>query len=309
MMKFARYVFGLAVLLGLLVAGTAQAQGTSSYFFDETRHNVQGSFWRYYQGVKDAETIFGYPITEEFINNENVLVQYFQRARLELHNGRVSLSPLGALSYQKGVQLSIDNPLACEKFDTGYSVCFAFLDFFKDHGELSILGYPISPFEYQNNMIIQYFQNGRLEWHPSNPNGQQVVVGNLGSTYFHKIGEDPARLTAVEPLNAGVQAQVLSLKVRAFPWKAVTNTTDQQAIFVVVQDQTLHPVAGASGNVIVTWTNGTTTTLPFVTDSRGIVTLKLPVSNQTRGGLVTVDVSVLHGSLAGHTTTSFRIWY
>ncbi len=309
MIKIARYFFGLVVILGLLTAGSVQAQGTDSHFFNETRHNVQGAFWRYYQGVKDAETVLGYPITEEFINRENVLVQYFQRARLELHNGQVSLSPLGALSYQKGVQLNIDNPLACEKFDTGYSVCFAFLDFFKDHGRLSFLGYPISPFEYQNNIIVQYFQNGRLEWHPSNPNGQQVVVGDLGLTYFHRVGEDSARLTAVAPLNAGVQAQVLSLKVRVFPWKAVTDVTDQQAIFVIVQDQTLQPVAGASGNIRVTWTNGEITTLPFVTDAKGIVTLNLPVNNQIRGGLVTVDVSAVHGNLAGQATTSFRIWY
>ena len=309
MTKFARYILGLVIALSLLGAVPIQAQSADSHFFSETRHNVQGAFWRYYQNVADAETVLGYPITEEFINDGNILVQYFQRARLELHNGQVKLSPLGALNYEKGVQLSINNPLACEKYNTGFSVCFAFLDFFEAHGEIALLGYPISPFEYQDNIIVQYFQNGRLEWHPSNPNGQKVVVGNLGSTYFYKIGEDPARLAGVEPLNAGIRAQVLSLSVRAFPWKATTASTDNQAIFVIVQDQTLQPVIGATGNAVVTWTDGTIAALPFVTDEKGIVTLLLPVSNQTPGGLVTINVQVSHGSLAGQTTTSFRIWH
>ena len=309
MMKTVRHLLGVVIAFSLFLGSPVRAQNTDSHFFDETRHNVQGEFWRFYQSVQDAETVLGYPITEEFTNNENVLVQYFQRARLELHNGQVRLSPLGALSYEKGMQLNINNPLACKKFPTGYSVCFAFLDFFENHGGLSFWGYPISPFEYQNNIIVQYFQNGRLEWHPSKPNGQQVVVGNLGMTYFHKIGEDPTRLTGVVPLNAEIKAQVLTLNIRAFPWKAVTDSTDEQAIFVIVQDQTLLPVAGATGTATVKWTDGQITTLPFKTDGKGIVTLFLPVSNQRHGGLVTVVVSVLHGSLVGQTTTSFRIWY
>lgn len=309
MMKSVRYIVGLVIILGLLAVAPAQAQGVDSKFFDQTGHNVQGMFWRYYQNVTDAETLLGYPITEEFTNHEGVLVQYFQRARLEVQNGQVRLSPLGVLTYKSGSQLKINNSLACRMYETGFSVCFAFLEFFDAHSGLAILGYPISPFEYQDNRIVQYFQNGRLEWHPAKPDGQRVVTGDLGSSYFYRIGEDPARLQPVDPLNAGIKPQVLSLKVRAFPWKAVTYSTDQQLIFVVVQDQTLQPVQGASGQAKIKWTTGAVTTLPILTDVNGIATLSLPVTNQAYGGLVTIEVQVSHGSLAGQTTTSFRIWY
>jgi len=309
MMKSVRVFLGMVILLSLLAAVPAQAQGTDSHFFDETRHNMQGAFWSYYQNLHDAETLLGYPITEEFVNRDNILVQYFQRARLELQNGQVRLSPLGSLIYQSGVQLNINNPLACRSYDTGFSVCFAFLEYFDAHGGVAHFGYPISPFEYQNNIIVQYFQNGRLEWHPSNPEGLRVVTGDLGLPYFYAIGEDPARLQPAMPLNAGTKLQVLSLKVRAFPWKAVTYSTDQQVIFVVVQDQTLQPVAGATGEAIVRWTTGAVTRLPLITDTKGVATLALPVNNQPYGGLVTVDVVISHGGLAGQTTTSFRIWY
>ncbi len=308
-MRATRFFLGLLLFWGVFFAVPVQAQGTDSYFFAQTKHNLQGDFWTYYQKVPDAETVLGYPITEEFVNREGLLVQYFQRARLELRDGRVRLSPLGAWSYKSGVQLNIDNPLACRSYDTGFSVCFAFLEFFDAHGGVELFGYPISPFEYQDNVIVQYFQNGRLEWHPSNPDGLRVVTSDLGLPYFYKAGEDPARLQPSTPLNAGTKPQILALNVRAFPWKAVTYSTDQQVIFVVVQDQTLQPVAGARGEAVVTWTTGEKNTYPLLADEKGIAALGLPVNNQPYGGLVTVDVRISQGELAGETTTSFRIWY
>jgi len=309
-MKSMRSFFGLVMILSLLAVSPAQAQDdVLNYYFDQTRHNVQGEFWRFYQNVFEAETFLGYPITEQFVNQEGVLVQYFQRARLEVQNGDVRLSPLGTLTYKTGVQLKIDNPLACRDYETGDSVCFAFLQFFDEHGGLALLGYPISPFEYQDNMIVQYFQNGRLEWHPSKPEEQHVVMGNLGLVYFDTAGEDPARLDPVLPLDAGIRSQVLSLKVRAFPWKAVTYSTDQQLIFVVVQDQTFQPVQGAIGQAKVAWTTGVEKTLPVLTDENGIATLPLSIVNQPYGGLVTIEVQVSLGEQVGQTTTSFRIWY
>jgi hypothetical protein len=300
---------GLVMILGLLTVSPAQAQDDDlNYYFDQTRHNIQGEFWRFYQNVFEAETFLGYPITEQFVNQDGVLVQYFQRARLELGNGEVRLSPLGTLTYKTGVQLKIDNPLACRDYKTGDAVCFAFLQYFDEHGGLALLGYPISPFEYQDNRIVQYFQNGRLEWHPSNPEGQRVVMGNLGLAY-NMANEDPARRDPVLPLDAGIRTQVLSLKVRAFPWKAVTYSTDQQLIFVVVQDQTLQPVQGAIGQAKITWTTGVEETLPILTDENGIATLPLSVVNQPYGGLVTIDVQISLGEQSGQTTTSFRIWY
>ena len=158
-------------------------------------------------------------------------------------------------------------------------------------------------------MIVQYFQNGRFEWHPSNPNGQRVVMGDLGSAYFYMAGEDPARLQPASPLNAGTQPQILTLNVRAFPWKAVTNSTDQQSIFVIVQDQTLQPVPNASGVANVHWPTGVEEELSVFTNANGVTTLSLPVANQPYGGLVTIDVLISHGNLTGKTTTSFRIWY
>lgn len=310
MMKSARSILGLAIVFSLLaVVFPVQAQGTDSHYFDITKHNVRGAFWTYFQSVVDAESVLGYPITEEFVNAEGVSVQYFQRARLELRNGQAQLSALGKLMYEQGVQLNINNPLACRTYRGNLSVCFAFLEFFDAHGGLALFGYPISPFEYQGNMIVQYFENGRLEWHPANPEGQRVVMAELGTAYFYKSSEDIGLLKPVMPLNERVGSQVVSLNVSAFPWKAVTYSTDDQLIFIVVQDQTSQPVQGAIGQAKITWTTGQVQILPILTGDTGIATLSVPIVEQPYGGLVTVDVLVSHGILSGNTTTSFRIWY
>lgn len=307
-MKSVRTFLGLVVLLSLLAVAPVAAQGSTDFhFFSETGHNVQGEFWQYYQGLPNPNALLGFPITEQFEKN-GVLVQYFQRGRLELVGGTVKPTNLGELTYSPGVKLNFKNSMACETHG-GYAVCFAFLEFFNANGGVSFLGNPISSFEFQDNAIVQYFQNGRLEWRPSNPEGQRVVMTGLGSSYFYLAKEDTGLLDPVPSLNQTTKAEVLSLNVRAFPWKAVTYSTDKQLIFVVVQDQTMQPVNGATGSATVTWTNGSTQTLNVLTGASGISTLSLPVKDQTYGGLVTVNVTVNHQGVTGHTTTSFRIWY
>src|SRR5438128_1554415 len=80
----------LAITLGMTTLGVAQplAQGDSHYF-PETKHNVKGVFWQYWQqhgGLAQQ----GYPLTEEFqersdLNGKVYTVQYFQRSVFESH--------------------------------------------------------------------------------------------------------------------------------------------------------------------------------------------------------------------------------
>ena len=81
-----RRVPALLVVLALLVlpggiavaehdAGTSTGPQGDCLYFAETGHNVCGGF-----------PIFGYPLTEEFVEN-GLTVQYFERARFEWHPG------------------------------------------------------------------------------------------------------------------------------------------------------------------------------------------------------------------------------
>ncbi len=302
----------------LLAAGwsSAQAQTSSYQYFSETGHSVQGDFLKFYNAASDPATLYGYPITEQFKDKDGLLVQYFQRARFEYHPNlpdgqRVVLTDLGRKMYTPGIQLNMFSPFACRLYSqTNYAVCFTFLDFFDKYGGVAQFGYPISPFEYDNGVIVQYFEKARLEWQPSQPEGQRVVVTDLGRLYFDKLKDDPSLLQAVQPSsNAPVAAPVISLQVRAFVWKAVTLSNDQQVVYIIAQDQRNTAVSNAICTVNVRWPDGSVASTNVMTNANGIAIAAFNVVNQPYGNLVYIDINCSYNGLVGATTTSFRIWY
>ncbi len=310
-----RRLIGVVLVL-LLAVGTwipAGAQDSNRQYFPETGHNLKDDFLRYYRGTPDALILFGYPISEAFTNRDGRLTQYFQRARFELYperpeGQRVQLTPIGRATYVPGPQLILDNTLGCQFFGTEFPVCYNFLDFYLGHGGAARFGRPISTFEYRDNLIVQTFENARFEWKPWLPEGKRVSVADLGKIYFTRIGEDPNLLKPVID-DPNTLPKVISLQARAFAWKAVTLSNDQQLIFVVVQDQTLLPVSGATGTATIRWPNGKIETLALASNSSGVGIVPLTVANQPYGELVSVEITVSRDGLTATTVTSFRIWY
>jgi len=305
-----------AICLVAIPWSSANAQGPEPRFFPETSHNVQGDFLRFYNAVSDPLTLYGYPITDQFQRTDGLLVQYFQRARFEYHpelpdGQRVILTDVGSQIYTPAIQLNISNPFACRFFtETNFSVCFSFLDFYNKYGGELQFGHPISPFEYHDDLIVQYFQKARMEWRPSNPESERVVLTDLGSLAFDKFKEDPVRKDPVSPLNASIQPAIISLQVRAFVWKAVTTGSDQQTIFIIVNDQSGQPLNEAGCTATIHWLGEAAQIITGNTNSSGIETIQLSFVNKPSGNLIPIDVNCQYeNSLTGSTTASFRIWY
>jgi len=65
---------------------------------------------------------------------------------------------------------------------TGFVVRGPFLDFYNARGGYRIFGYPRSRLYYDARLglWVQYFDNVRMEWHPSNPEPYRVQLGLLG---------------------------------------------------------------------------------------------------------------------------------
>ena len=299
-----------ALCLLFVFGGSVQAQTPDSEYFAQTGHNVSGGFLRYYRSLPNPTLLFGYPLTEQFTSKDGKTVQYFQRARFEVDPLQgVKLTPLGRETYTPDRQLVINNQFACRTFtETSYSVCFAFLEFFEQNGGVAQFGYPISHFEFRNNQIVQYFENARFEWRPGMAEGQRVGLTDLGRIYFDQLDEDLAFLRPSPRGDAGPNL-VLSLQVHAFPEKAVTTSSDEQTIYVLVQDQNRQPVAGANGTATIRLPSGDTLQGNIVFNENGVGKLTFPFLNQPNGKLVNVDISVLYSDMRGKTTTSFRIWY
>ncbi len=63
-------------------------------YFRESRHNLSGKLLDYWQTHGGVST-FGYPLSEPFTDQSGITVQYFERARFELHPEGVLLGRLG----------------------------------------------------------------------------------------------------------------------------------------------------------------------------------------------------------------------
>lgn len=316
-MKAAKW---LVLSLGLCLLGLwqpVQAQQGERRYFPETGHSVTGEFLQFYESIPDAPLVFGYPITEEFVTQfpPGLTVQYFQRARFELHpelpaGQRVTLTAVGSFLYTAGqASITVNSPGACRTFPNGLAVCYDFLTFYEAHGGARLFGYPISAFEIlADGRIVQYFERARFEWHPELPTGAKVTLTDVGRLYFDRIGEDPIRLNATIA-DAIISARVLSLHPRVFVQKAITAPTDTQTIYVIVRTQTAQPIEGAHVYLRVRLADGERQ-FYLRTNALGIARLDdLAFQSQPLGLLVTVQALVEYAGLSSETRTSFRIWH
>ena len=116
LLKLGRVAAAL-LLTGIFVFGSnsshpIQAEVSSTAIptrdFPETGHSLSGEFLEFYERSPDGLTVYGYPITEAFIDPVyGHLIQYFQKSRFELFPNeppekRVQLSNLGEWLYQTG---------------------------------------------------------------------------------------------------------------------------------------------------------------------------------------------------------------
>ncbi len=311
----------LALVLGWYPTLAQQGvnQSDERRLYPQHGHWVMGDFLKAYLSIPNPEEIYGYPITEAFLEQtQDRIVQYFEKARFELVPDnppelRVRITELGGYFYTStGRELPLPaNFPACKYFqETDKQVCYAFLDYFEAKGGAAQFGYPLSNFEIQDELIVQYFQRARFEWHPELPQGKRVTLTNLGYRYFYKIGEDPARLLAAWTPGSDIPLPVLSLRVRAFPLDAVSPQAGSQTIFIIVQDQNLLPVSNAQVTLFIKMPSGKEqrVIVPVSTNQSGISQYTFNFSGETTG-VVQVIVTAAYETFQKQTITSFRIWW
>lgn len=317
---------GFTLLLTTLLVGSASlvvsAQTEEGEYYSETGHNVREPFYNYF---KDNGGIsrFGYPITEAYLDSTNLLVQYFQKARLEWHPGNpepytVILGPLSEeLGKKQAPILANQIPAAtdpnCLYFvETGHKVCNSFLKYFRGNGGVTVFGYPITEYIQENGRIVQYFQFALFEWHPNKPAGQRVLTANLGQIYYDWAKLDRTRLLPVEPITAQPQSTLVTLKANASVLSAITSKSkgDAQTGYVYVYDQLGRPISGAGVTLVVRFPNGSsaTYTLPS-TNTNGIAFQTFPVGNAKPGQMVVIEFIVTYDGQRTTTRTSYMMWY
>jgi len=251
----------LVTLISQSLSSPASAQESDSIYVQETGHWIWGKFLEMYISVEDPLFYFGLPITDDFIDPvTQAHVQYFEKARFDLldtpEGPRVQLAPLGQWLYQGG------NPLAnipsegpsCRLFPSGYSVCYAFLQFYDSKDGATHFGQPISLVEVIEDRYMQYFDYVRLEWWPDQPEGERVKISNLGTEYFNQYVADPTLLKP-EP-SPEESGNLINPQVKVFALSSRIGAKEAQTVYTVVHDPFMRPVAGAQVEVTVIYPNG-----------------------------------------------------
>jgi hypothetical protein len=211
MRRLLRIAIILCVLQGLGALGAARVQSQDARvagcrYFPATGHNVQGEFLAFFDRCNGA-VVFGQPRTEALVQ-DGLTVQYFERVRMELHPSdppqyRVQLTLLGDLLGYRQPPISsqsippFDHPQRRYYPQTGHTLSYGFLQYYDTHGGLDVFGYPITEMLNEPGHVAQYFQRGKMEWHPENPIGSQVTLGALGNEYILLANVSQQHLAAV----------------------------------------------------------------------------------------------------------------
>jgi hypothetical protein len=204
----------LLVAAALFVLGgipsTAQAQGQRCFAdVPGITHCIEGRFREYWE-QNGGLAVFGYPIsaaTQQTSSEGTFLTQVFERNSFELHPEKarpydVLLGRLGDVRLkQQGRNwetLPKGQPAGgCLWFpQTGHSVCEVFKTYWEGHGlqdpaldrygrSLALFGLPLSQPAMETNaaganVLTQWFERGRFEFHPNNSPEYRVLLGLLG---------------------------------------------------------------------------------------------------------------------------------
>jgi len=323
-MKSAKFFLIVVATMAVAFGGRAsaarlQAQGEGCEYFRESRHYVCAEFLDFFE-TKGGSEIFGYPLTEACDDPARGLrVQYFQRARMELHpdNPEPYRVLLGLLVDDLGRYFPSVAPEQIPPFnsklrhyfpETGHVVSYAFLDYFREYGGLDIFGYPRSEFMYEDGYMVQYFQRARMEWHPENLSGPQMRLSNVGETYIERFGVPGNCADLREPPEL-VDASSTTLKINASVRHVITGQGGRQIVFVYVTDQHRQPVPAVAVTMTVRYPSGDVRYKCAPTDERGFTAHSFDILPSPLGKNVVIDVAAAYGDLRRTTQTFFLPWW
>jgi hypothetical protein len=304
-------LIGVLLLWGI-VAAVSRAQAQDCRFFDESGHYVCDEFLEFYTERGDL-AIFGYPLTDAYDDpGLGLRVQYFQRARFELHpdNPPPHTVQLGLLVDELGYiyppvsqgEIPIVPDPNHQYFpETGHVVSHAFLKYFHEKGGADIFGYPRSELLYEAGSYVQYFQRSRMEWRPEDTAGRQVRLTNIGEVYTGRFEIDTASLIG----------ESRSLAVTASVRHVIVGQQDTQTVFVYVVNQLERPVEGVFVKGDIYQNNELvehSCTFPE-TDSEGFTKCDFDFAPPQPGQKVVVAITASGDGLTGEAQTFFFPWW
>lgn len=307
------FVFGVPSAILAHVGLGPMSQEQDREFFP-SGYWVSGEFLKYFRHF-GGEEIFGYPISSAYVNESGILVQYFQKARMEWHPMnpepyRVQLGLLGEeLGYRRS-QVSQPTSLSPRKHyfpETGHMIAYHFLDYFRRHGGIDIFGYPITEMFIENQRVVQYFQRMKLIW---DVQANEMMVGDLGEVYL-SVYRDRFPVDVLQRMSHQFGAEEMTLDVMVDVRHSVIRSQPNQDITIVVlDDATDRPVQGARVMVWLASEDGTVyVDRALSTGSEGRVEATLPLEDVRPGTYVVVRVEASYRNAIAQARKMFLVWF
>jgi len=184
------------------ISGTTPVSGTTVVIIERLPLTVIDArivgFWRSRGGLD----IFGLPLTQPLTQPNGIIIQYFERARLEF-NPALAGTRYAVLIGLLGVELGYSTPVSTTTTPTStaelawyfpatkQSIGKPFRTFWKNRGGLAIFGLPIGEAQMEDGQLVQYFERARFELHPELAGtAYEVQLGQLGVLALQAKGDD-----------------------------------------------------------------------------------------------------------------------
>ena len=255
-------LFGLLLfLLGALPAHAAPPSAPTDICFQQVPDCISGRFAQYWTD-NGGLAVFGLPLSTAAKQRTGeapttYLVQYFERARFELHPKEEK--PYDVLLSRLGVdQLTAQgrdwntfpkaDPAAPHFFaETGHAIAPQFWGFWSTHGlefdgnkraksfneSLALFGLPISEAQMEtssdgNSYLTQWFERARFEFHPENKAPYDVLLGLLGADLVRQqTPTPPPELPGIPPIQGACVQNAPPAAEGAQAWVTVPEPTTE----------------------------------------------------------------------------------
>lgn len=306
----------LTALLGLLLSGcSAMDERPSHSLTPDTGIPVGEPFADFYRQMGGA-ALFGQPLTEPFrAEEEGPLLQYFQTMRLEFNGEQVQITPLGEWAFAGvGTRVEIFAPPPDTRSrtfaQTGQAVWDEFLTFYESNQGEILLGLPLSSQLNEGGMRVQYFENGRLEWHPELPTRQRVQLTLLGQAHFQaemaiiyqQISRSAGPVSAADLTHVNIIASVRA---------PILYAGDQQILYLTVLRPDGRVVSDVRATVTVIYDDVRLVYNLGQSDAEGKIQARLPLDDVPAGRPILLDIRAYAPGdrEIGRETLGFRTWW
>ena len=195
-------LLALALMLTLGLApltpgGTGEVAAGDRFCFQETKYCAENAFLDFWR-ANGALEILGFPVSQPFVDNRGLIVQFYERAIMEWHpensdpRYRVLLTLLGNDLVATRPERSTP-PVACDAdpchlfAETNHTLRGVFYNYWVNNGGLAVFGFPQTEQFIEVNQadgkpyLVQYFERNRFEYHPEHAGSRyEVLLGLLG---------------------------------------------------------------------------------------------------------------------------------